>query len=322
MAEFVKNEHGLYVPQVRDLHILIDDGGGPEVDFVGYSCILVDENTYHILEQKVKDFCSKHKITSLHAREFKFEDRKLKDMDEYEELYRELFEFTVYELRRANYQRVLSFLTSQKIVSAIFDTQKESFEKSKNLTHRTILGEKYRKLYSHFSFPTLELLKRIGKVDDDMRFYVHIDRRDNFQELAEEMVFLEGNIAASLGTVKKAMILIFNFYKNLIIKMAARVDGIHIADNVSTPIIGIVDAFSNFSYNFAKVVIQGEENSSATEKRKYNIFCDVVTMMSGEDISHLIELRDNIKNGFSFDGKKIVPATEKQVSTFEFIHVE
>jgi hypothetical protein len=101
--------------------------------------------------------------------------------------------------------------------------------------------------------------------------------------------------------------------------MQARVDGIHIADTISSPMIGVVDAFSNFSYNFAKVVIQGFKDSTSTQARKYRIFCDVVTTMSGEDTSHLAELEENIKKGFSFDGKKIVPMSEKLVSTFEII---
>lgn len=319
MTEFIENEAGILVPKIRDLHILIDDGGDSAVDFVGYTCIMVDENAYHIIESKVKEFCSKYKIASLHARELRFENRELNDMNEYEALYRELFDFAIYELRRANYQRVLSFLTSGKTVSDVFDAQNQSFEKSKKLPHGAILSEKYRKLYSHITFPTFELLKRIGKVDEDMRFYIHIDRKDDFQTLAEEIVSLEGNIAAALGPVRKAIIAIFNSYKNLVIKMKARVDGIHIADTISSPIIGVVDAFSNFSYNFAKVVIQGLQNSTDTQKMKYRIFTDVVTTMCGEDVSHIAVLEENIKNGFSFDGKNIIPKTERGVSTFEII---
>lgn len=320
MTNYILNERGILVPQIKDLHILIDDGGDSGIDFVGYTCMLLDEYAYRDVERKVKEFCSKYKIISLHARELKLEDRELTDMNEYEALYRELFEFTLYELKRANYQRVLSFLTSEKTVSAVFSAQNDSFEKSKELPHGAILSEKYRELYSHITFPTLELLKRIGKVDDDMRFYIHIDRKDNFQNLAEEIVSLEGNIAASLGPVRKAIIAIFNSYKNIILDMTARVDGINIADTSSSPIIGIVDAFSNFSYNFAKVIIQGCENSTETQKRKYRIFCDVVTTMSGEEASHLVELEGNIRKGFSFDGKKIIPIAENLISTFEIIH--
>jgi hypothetical protein len=322
MTDYILNESGILVPQIKDLHILIDDGGDSEIDFVGYTCILLDEYAYRDVERKVREFCSKYKIISLHARELKFEDRELADMNEYEALYRELFEFTIYELRRANYQRMLSFLTSEKTVSDVFSAQNDSFEKSKKLPHGAILSEKYRRLYSHITFPTFELLKRIGKVDDDMRFYIHIDRKENFQILAEEIVSLEGNIGASLGPVRKAIIAIFNSYKNLVIDMQARVDGIHIADTTSSPIIGVVDAFSNFSYNFAKVVIQGSKNSTETQKRKYRVFCEVVTTMSGEDTSHLARLEENIKKGFSFDGKKIIPITEKLVSTFEIIHAK
>jgi len=320
MNTYTLNESGILVPRIRDLHILIDDGGDSEVDFLGYTCIMVDEYAYREIERRAKDFCSANQIASLHARDLRFENRDLTDMNEYESLYRQLFEFTIYELRRANYQRVFSFLTSEKTVSSVFDAQNESFEKSEKLPHGAILSEKYRKLYSHITFPTFELLKRIGKVDDDMRFYIHIDRKDDFQDLAEEIVSLKGNIAASLGPVRKAIAAIFNSYKNLILHMKARVDGIHIGDSSSAPIIGVVDAFSNFSYNFAKVVIQGLDHSTETQLRKYRVFSDVLTTFSGEEASHLDELESNIRSGFSFKDRKIIPNTERAISTLEIMH--
>ncbi len=317
MDNYRLNKAGLLVPRVRDLHLLIDDGGDSELDFVGFTVVLLDESAYRELEKKVDELCRKEHISVLHSRALALSDGTLDDMTTYERIYRSLFQIAIHELRRANFQRVLSFLTSQAMITSVFSAHTQAFEKNEKLPQGARLAKKYRELYSYIAFPTIELLKKAKGIDEDMQLYIHIDRKKNFQNLAEEKVSLAGSSVGALLTVKEAIAIILNSWKKLFLKVSARIKQIHITDSANFPLIGVADAFSNFSLNFARVILKGEQNSSATQKMKYRLFREVVTTMIDEDPSSIDAIENSIGTGFRFDGKKIIPLTNNPVSTFE-----
>lgn len=322
MSNYQLNESNLYVPKVRDFHILIDDAGASEFDFTGYTILLTDEYTYREMERHTKELCEKYGIISLHARKLVLKDRELTDMSEYEAIYQELFDIILHDLSRANYQRLLCFLTSNVNISSIFDLHNNGFEKLSQSDRDIKLDPEYREFYSHVSLPTLEIFKRIGKVDPNMRFYIHIDRKSDFQALSEKLTLLPGSSVGVFLNVRDAIKVILNSYKKIVLGIDARIDSIHIADTASYPLIGVADAFSNFSFNFARVILQGNDLSTDTQKLKYRLFCNVISRASEENENRIKTTEDAIRGGFSFDGNKFTPLSDKTVSTFEIVHAQ
>jgi hypothetical protein len=324
MSNYQLPEADLWVPQARDLHIIIDDGGAPELDIQGYTSLSADEFTFDKLQSKVRDLCAKYRIMHLHAMKLVLEDAPIVDgepqidMAVYESVYRELFAFAIHELSRGNYyQRVFSFLTSQQMIQQVFEAHNKAFEKNESLPRGARLAERYRELYSHFAFPTIELLKRIKHIPNDMQIYIHIDRKDKFENLCREMTSLPGSTVDALLPVHDAMCAIFNSWKKVFLKINARVKQIHVASSLNSPIIGIVDAFSNFSLNFARVVLKGKHECTPTQILKYRIFRDILINMVGETTSSVDAVEEAIRKGFVLKDGRVMPLTDKPVSTFE-----
>jgi len=71
----------------------------------------------------------------------------------------------------------------------------------------------------------------------------------------------------------------------------------------------LVDGLSNFSFNYAKVVIKGESNASDIEKMKYNVFKGFLTEAN---LDHS-KTEGDIKQNFNIQNDKLCYISDKSL---------
>ena len=154
----------------------------------------------------------------------------------------------------------------------------------------------------------------------DILIKVIIDRKDDFDSISNHTVYLKGNIAAVSVKLNEVAVKVFNAYTNNAIKNNCKISSLSVTTSKDNPLINVVDAFCNFSYNYAKVVIQSKANSSRTELRKYNVFRNILIDKIGMNLTDIEGTENLINTNFSFDSGRIVSTSNKEISTFEIFH--
>ncbi|MBK9097496.1 MAG: hypothetical protein IPM14_05080 [bacterium] len=322
MSKILQLSNGIFLPSVEDIYIFIDDAGVINTDFLGFTSLMIDEFTNRNIAEKVKEFCIKNSIINLHARELKIngvEDGQL-DMNEYERIYRDLFEIVITEFEKSNFIILVNLLTNQSLNQNLYNNHHNLFNQTTNNLIISSLPSLYNNFYSFFAFPTVEIIRRIKNCDEGISIKVFIDRKDNFETINNQSIFLKGSNASVLFKLNEVAVKVFNAYVNQAFQNNCKINSLNIVASVNNPLINVVDAFCNFSYNYAKVVIQGTGNSRPTELRKYNVFRDLLINRIGINISEVEQRETLIRNNFQFYSGRIVSTTNREVSTFEISH--
>lgn len=316
MLKYKIDKSGLFLPVVQNIYIIIDDGGSINEDFFGMTAILLDEFVYRKLNEDIKKFCIDKNITDLHARELIINGSKIKNMDKYRDVYIDLFSMVFIQLEKANYVWIKNFLTSKKTNESATSLHGKLFDEViKNLRYSGP-PELVRKFYSYMAYPTLEILRIIKNCDKSIRFKIIIDQKSEFKSIINKKISLNG----ILFEVNEAVLMIMNAFINQRLNLKCKIESIEILNRGCNYLIGFVDGYSNFYFNFTKYLLKNHAKRGKNKLMKYNVFKDLLLNTLKIDKTQFEKDINIIKNNFKFSDKKIVSVKGKEVSVFEIGH--
>lgn len=306
------NETGLYVPTVDTIHIVSDDGGTSNAAFMGFTSILVDGHTYSSLNEAISQFRLEHEIKSLHARKLEFMERELSDMDEYAEIYSALFNLVHEDLKKANYTFLSSVLLSESDLDQCFANLEKSFKSQCHFSRKRDL-ELFAKAYSYIAFPTVELARRI-RSDGQLRFEIHVDRKDEYEEVLANRVSVNGvllDVEMAIATLLNAVIKQKLYYP-------INIRNVEITAFDRCPLVSVVDAFANFTFSLVQSTLSPDAPSES-QIAKAKVLREFLSTTDADDFS---SIEERIKRSFEFrQGKIRSRSDENLVSVFTLDHL-
>ena len=289
------NEAGIYAPTVDTIHIVSDDGGTSNAAFMGFTSILIDGHTYASLNNAISNFRVDRGIKSLHARELKLVGRQLSDMDEYADIYTALFNLVHDDLSRANYAFVASVLLSKPDLDRCFENHEDIFKSQFDVTRQRNL-ELFAKAYSYIAFPTVELARRI-RSDGQVRFEIHVDRKDEYESVLANRVSVNG----VLLEVEEAIAMLLNAVIKQKLHYQINIGNAEITDFDRCPLVSVVDAFANFTFSLVQSILSPGA-SSESQKVKAEVLREFLSTTEADDFSSIEEC---IKGSFEIRQDKI-----------------
>jgi hypothetical protein len=314
------NNSNLQVGQ--NIFIIIDDAGVTNTDFLGFTALLIDGITFNNIDVKVTEFCVQNRITNLHARKLEIEgiEEGQLDMNEYERIYKSLFDIVIPELEKATHVRLVNLLTNQIINKNIYATHYKLFKDISGNLVDSKLHDKYHEFYSYFAFPTYEIIRRNIIIANNIPINVIMDRKDDYETIGNDRIELKGNLFTISQNLKETAVQVFNAYIKKAKNNDCKITSLCITNSKNNALLNVVDAFCNLSYNYAKVIIQGDSNSSPAEIRKYNIYRNMLIQNIKMTLSDIQNTDKMIKDNFQYVAKKIKSIGNKEISTFELFH--
>ena len=210
---------------------------------MGFTSILIDGHTYASLNKAISKFCLEREIKSLHARKLEFIERKLSDMDEYADVYSALFNLVHEHLKRANYTFLSSVLLSKSDLDQCYTNLEKSFKSQCHSSRKRDL-ELSAKAYSYIAFPTVELARRI-RSDGQLRFEIHVDRKDEYEAVLANSVSVNGELL----DVEVAVATLLNAFIKQRLRYPINIRNVEIAAFDRCPLVSVVDAFANFIFS-------------------------------------------------------------------------
>lgn len=307
---YKQNETGLYVPTVDTIHIVSDDGGTSNAAFMGFTSILIDGHTYTSLNQAISNFCLRRKIKSLHARQLELLDRELSDMDEYSDIYSDLFKLVHEYLKRANYTFLTSVLLSKSDLDKCFANHEEIFKSQFCVTRRGL--ELFAKTYSYIAFPTVELARSI-KSDGQVKFEIHVDRKDEYEAVLGNPVFIKG----VLLDVREAIAKLLNAFIKQKLHYQINIGNVEITAFDGCPLVSVVDAFANFTFSLVQSTLS-LDTPSESQRVKAEVLREFLSTTEADDFS---SIEERIKESFEIQQGKIRSISDENlVSVFTLGH--
>ena len=307
---YKQNETGIYVPTVDTIHIVSDDGGTSNAAFMEFTSILIDGHTYTSLNQAISNFCLERAIKSLHARQLEWLDRELSGMDEYADIYTDLFNLVHEELKRATYMLLKSVLLSKSDLDECFANHEEIFKSQFCVTRRGL--ELFAKAYSYIAFPTVELarsIKSAGKVKCE----IHVDRKKEYEAVLGSSVFVNG----VLLDVRKAIATLLNAFIKQKLHYQINIGNVEITAFAGCPLVSVVDAFANFTFSFVQSTLSPDAPSES-QRVKAEVLREFLSTPEAEDFS---SIEERIKESFEIQQGKIRSISDENlVSVFTLGH--
>lgn len=290
-----KLNEGLYVPTVDTIHIVSDDGGTSNAEFMGFTSILIDEDTYESLNKAISKFCSERKIKSLHARQLELSGRELPDMDEYADIYSAFFNLVHGYLKRATYMYLKSVLLSKSDLDKCFANHEEIFKSQVHFTNQR-KRKLYAKAYSYIAFPTIELVRKI-KSDGQVGFVIHVDRKDEYAEVLPSRVFINGVL---LG-VEEAIAKCLNAFIKQKLHYQINIRNVEITAFKTCPLVSFVDAFANFTFSLVQSTLSPDALSES-QRAKAKVLREFLCTTEADNFS---SIKKRIKESFEIRQGKI-----------------
>lgn len=308
---YKQNETGLYVPTVDTIHIVSDDGGNSDDAFMGFTSILIDDHTYTSLNKAISKFYLERKIESLHARKLELRGQELSNMDEYADIYAALFKFVHKYLERADYTFLSSVLLSKSDLDKCFANHEEIFKSQFHFTRQRDL-ELFAKAYSYIAFPTVELARRI-KSDGQVKFEIHVDRKDEYEAVLGNPVFIKG----VLLDVREAIAKLLNVFIKQKLHYPINIGNVEITAFDECPLVSVVDAFANFTFSLVQSTLS-PDTPSESQRVKAEVLREFLSTTEADDFS---SIEERIKESFEIQQGKIRSISDENlVSVFTLGH--
>ena len=305
------NEAGILVPTVDTIHIVSDDGGTSNAAFMGFTSILIDGHTYNSLNAAITKFRADRRIKSLHARQLELAGRQLSGMDEYADIYSALFDLVHNDLRRANYAFLASVLLSKQDLDQCFESHENIFKSQFDVARKRNL-DLFAKAYSYIAFPTVELARRI-RSDGQVRFEIHVDRKDEYESVLANRVSVNG----VLLEVEEAIAMLLKAVIRQKLQYEINIGNAEITDSERCPLVSVVDAFANFTFSLIQSTLSPMAPSDS-QKAKTDVLSEFLSKTDADDFSSIEKC---IKESFEIRQDKIYSRSgEDIVSVFILGH--
>jgi hypothetical protein len=311
MTEYTRKSSGLYLPTVSHFKIYIDDGGAQEIGLVGYTILLIDEPIAVELAYQVQKIKELYNLKSLHGRDVNY-----RNINRRRKIYNEVFKFTVNHLERSSVRLCYSRLGPDKEHEENQLVLRQRINQI--LKQVEISTDSISLLEEPVSFillPLSEMVHSIGiKQSSKIKLDVVIHRKKDFDKRIKEKVILGGNISGMLVSFPKALQIIINNYAK-IFKIPLKIDNIAIVFSEIEPIIEVVDAIANFSFNFLKTQIK---IPSHIESIKSALFEDLLKC-SGQTDSQIDSIKHMLASNFVFSNNHIQSKCNKPISVIKIM---
>lgn len=307
----------LITPKIKNIHLFADDGGSGEMDFVGFTSLMIDEYTSDSIRASVKGIMEKHGIEDMHARLLKRKDGGAIEEGFYKEVYSELFSSALEKMSRANYVLLNSILTTTSIIETAAKERDDLFSHVVGNLRSKALSKKQTAAYSYLSFPATELLKQVSMCSPDIYIQSYVDKRIELTSLLDDLITIQATKVALVSPLREVCLRVLNAYSQIALKKDCRFNLLAAVDRRDWPQINLVDAFANFSFNFAKCAVIGYGHCSKFEKLKHDIFRDTVLASTDADVA---KLESEVAASFALVGGTVQNKTGKVVSTFRMSH--
>ncbi|WP_319476730.1 hypothetical protein [Marispirochaeta aestuarii] len=312
--------NSLITPIVDEYSIYIDDGGLSDLDFVSYTYLIADNYTNKILENKINEIKTKKGLKKLHANDIIHSNYKL-----YKDVYTELFDTTISELKRANKAIIMSrFGTNdEKKRNSVFISDKiqQIIIKSESVQKEHVPMLTEMATYVLFSLLTMNDILHLRKAEN-VKLSLIMDRIKNYDKTMNKVVLGSGKKYISLLSIKNILLIIINtFLENYVPAIKenyniVKIDSIDIVSTERSPVLEIVDAISYFILQTIKVNLNNY-SASNNEKYKSKFFYDI---LSEFDKGVLIEeLKKFVKENWEYSNGKIISNDKRSVYVFSIL---
>lgn len=318
MSGFVPNKSGIWVREITDLNIYIDDGGTIENNFSGHTALILDNVAKIELTTHLKAIINEYGISDLHAKHLKIGEKKRIKGDHYRIIYDKVLRAIIGDVRKANYSYIQTFLAQNSTIAKNASHQIEILSHAFDVLKNPEFVTKYGKLWYYVAFPILEAIKHAPAMPKDWPISVFIDSRSNYIEKMKELTHMSGSLAMMLYSVEEAMVEMINIYIKEILKLDVSVTKIKIIYHKDDVLIDAVDSIAHLGFNHAKCLIQGIENCSPRVRRKYELFRQSFMWQTGMDRSASDTLEAQIVDGFRVEKNRIYPITKGTFFRNEF----
>ena len=229
---YTKSESGLFLPTVSEIYIFIDDGGSEENNFFGFTALLLDNFSKLKLEENIKEFIELKSIKELHARDLKIKDiDKLEDMKIYEDIYTELFKLSSSIFKTANNFFLINILCTTNSLQYLYHLYYNRFGNIMDELRKNNVQELYKNFYSFITLPIYEVLRYVTDCDDAIKLYVMIDRKNDFDRIAEEKIIVPGKNQSLIYSLKSLSVRLLNMSLKLLLNNNAKITDLFIVDS-------------------------------------------------------------------------------------------
>lgn len=295
--------NGIYRPIIDELFLYIDDGGLKAMDFEGYAGLLFDKFSHDELTEKLNDLYSKENVPQLHAR-----DIKKRNVSKYERVYRAAFNILCDSIQRTQHRYIMSMLGSSMAIDDVKNDLDTLFTNVSSRVGNRSLASQHRSIYSHLVFHINDFLFRVSECGSEVKINTYIDRKYGFEKIKHEKFAMNGQLFE--GDI--ALRMVINSYLKRNLSNNCRINTVNIVNAKKYPVLQLVDGLSNFSFNYAKVVIQGMSNSSVTEIMKFNVFKDFLTKTNSANSNEA-----EIKQNFQIQNDRLGYITDRAIIRWE-----
>jgi len=282
--------NGIYLPTIEDIILYIDDGGLTDINFSGFGALLLDKSSHDLLNEELNELFDRKNVSELHASKIKRSNKS-----KYERIYENAFQLLCKTLRKTNHRYLVTLLGCSTNIGIISDDLDLLLTSNMTKIGNESIKDRYPKVFSHLLFPINNIFNRIPRCDDNIKIHTYIDRKYDFENIHNESFSMNGQLFDG----DKTLCMITNTYLKNQLNNKCKIESLNIVKAINYPILQLVDGIINFAFNYIKVVVKDELNSSKTEIMKYNVFRGLLSEIGidYEALKIMIKQEFNIVNG-------------------------
>jgi hypothetical protein len=289
--------------------IFVDDGGSKAAGYVVFAGIFADRLTSDKMKNQVEQIKKKYSINYLHAKDF------MTNQVLYEKIYIDLFNSLISIIKSGARRHVWIRFGTVLENSKNEITLREFIEK---IVQQIYLSQdecrKLAKPISYMLLPILEISENtlITQQNNTKVFYT-IDQTNEYLEYIKNDYEIDTPVAGKSivnGSIISCKAI--NAYLKAYNKNNLQFEETILADSKNHVEIELMDAISNFSWNWLKCEVAETYVPKVIEQCKHDIFENFLIGVS-EAPFEKVTTRNNQRNGFKYDGTHLIAKTNENI---------
>ncbi|MBF0522215.1 MAG: hypothetical protein HQL24_04065 [Candidatus Omnitrophica bacterium] len=286
-------ETKLWLPRQENV-LLIDDGGSVSENLLCFSCILINKDIELILQNKL----NKNGVSFLHARSMrgKYNQARL----DYEKAFTIFYEV----LKRTKYKFSCILFAEKQTFQNIGEGHRRAFEKCCRVSSFGRLDNTLKQIFQQGIFPVMEVLRKVAEIPNYPKINLTI-------KLANSGHMWKFTRRITIPN-QKTLIDFINFHLQKNYGDRFYVSDFRIDSAQQEPVMSIVDALANFTFNYIRATIKaGQRNISDGERMKSEVFKKV--LLKTESATYVEEFDSKLKGDLYYEGERIVSRNKNYV---------